>query len=102
MKRSPDLRADIVVTGLPEQGEALCDGLLAAIQPRLIIVADSEFPATKRASPALRVRLAEHAVPVIYMRYAGAVTLSIRPGGLEIRTMERGVFDPGEKPPFRK
>jgi competence protein ComEC len=102
MKRSPDLHADIVITGLPEQGEALSNGLLDATQPKLIIVTDSEFPATKRASLALRVRLAEHAVPVIYTRYAGAVTISIHPGGWQARTMDGTVFGPDEKPPYRK
>ena len=97
MKRSPDLHADIVITGLPEQGEALCDGLLDAINPRLIIVADSEFPATKRATPALRARLARPGVTVLYTRYAGAVTVSIHPGGWQARTMEGVVFDPQEK-----
>lgn len=78
MRRNPDLRADIVVTGLPEGGEALCDGLIEAIQPRLIIVADSEFPATQRASHSLRERLAQPGIPVLYTRDVNAVTLIVR------------------------
>src|SRR6185503_9920912 len=52
-----DLRADIVVACLPERGEPLCDALLDEIQPGFVIVADSELPATKRASAALHERL---------------------------------------------
>ena len=87
LERTPDLRADIVVTGLPVQPEALCDALLDAIQPRLIIVADSEFPAAERASPKLRERLARRKVPVIYTRTAGAATIEWRKHDWEVRTM---------------
>ena len=87
LQRTPDLRADIVVTGLPVQPEALGDALLDAIQPRLIIVADSEFPAAERASPKLRERLARRRVPVIYTRTAGAATIEWRGHDWELRTM---------------
>src|ERR1051325_11748141 len=50
IERTADLRADIVVTGLPVQTEALGDALLDAIQPRVIVVSDSEFPVSERAS----------------------------------------------------
>jgi competence protein ComEC len=94
LRRAADPRADIVVTGLPEQGEALCDGLIAAIQPRLIIVADSQFPATKRASPALLQRLAASGIPVLSTRETGAVVLHLRPGGWQV--------DPTLKPPAER
>lgn len=82
-----DLRADIVVTGLPEKTPPLSDALLEKIQPKIIIVADSEFPATKRASAALCERLEQRNIPVIYTRTAGAVTILLRPDGWELRTM---------------
>jgi ComEC/Rec2-related protein len=87
-----DLRADIVVTGLPEKSSPLGDALLGKIQPQIIIVADSEFPATKRAPAALRERLAQLKIPVIYTRQAGAVTLVAKPGGWELRTMDGQKF----------
>jgi beta-lactamase superfamily II metal-dependent hydrolase len=87
-----DLRADIVVTGLPEKSSPLGDALLRKIQPQIIIVADSEFPATKRAPAALRERLARQNIPVIYTRQAGAVTLVAKPGGWELRTMDGQKF----------
>jgi competence protein ComEC len=87
LERTPNLRADIVVTGLPSAGEALCDALLDAIQPRLIIVADSEFPVSERASAKLRERLAQRNVPVIYTRSAGSATIELRKHEWEVRSM---------------
>ena len=87
LQRTPDLRADIVVTGQPVQLEALGDGLLDAIQPRLIIVADSEFPAVERAKPKLQERLGRRKVPVIYTRKTGAATIEWRGNDCELRTM---------------
>ncbi len=58
LERTNDLRADIVVAGLPTEGEPLCDALLDAIQPKVIVIADSEFPANRRASRELKERLA--------------------------------------------
>ena len=50
LERWPELRADIVVTGLPAQNEALTDAFLDRVQPRIVIVADSEYPVWERAS----------------------------------------------------
>jgi beta-lactamase superfamily II metal-dependent hydrolase len=86
LRREPELRADIVVAGLPEQGEPLKDGLLDQIRPKLLIVADSEFPATRRASPALCERLAKQSFPVLYTRQSGAVTLTFSRSGWQATT----------------
>ncbi len=88
MAREKDLRADIVVAGLPEQTEPLCEALLERIQPRVVVLADSEFPATKRASPALRQRLERHPAKVLYTRFSGAVTMTIGKSGWALRTMD--------------
>jgi competence protein ComEC len=94
MNRHTNLQADIVVTGLPEQGEALCDGLLERIQPKLVIIADSEFPATKRASPALHERLAKSGRPILYTRTASAVSIAIKPGNWQAQGMDGTVVRP--------
>jgi competence protein ComEC len=86
LARTNDLRADVVIAGLPDEGEPLCDALLAAVQPKVIVVADSEFPATRRASSKLRERLEQKGIPVIYTRTAGAVTIVARPEGWGLRT----------------
>ena len=88
LERTPDLRADIVVTGLPSQGEPLSEALLDAIQPRLIVVADSEYPASERATTKLKDRLAQRNTPVIYTRAAGAVTIEFTRSGWEARAMD--------------
>jgi hypothetical protein len=90
------LRADIVITGLPTQEEPLSEALLDAIQPRLIVVADSEFPASERARPKLKARLALRNTPVIYTRSAGAVTVEFRRSGWEVRTMNGLRFKSGD------
>ncbi len=77
MRRHPDLRAEIVIAGLPARDEPLCDPLLDMLKARLIIIADSDFPATRRASPKLRQRLARRDAQVIYCRDNGALTLEI-------------------------
>ncbi len=84
LDRTPDLRADIVVAGLPATSQPLCEALLDALQAQLIIISDSEFPAPARASPKLRARLAQRKVPVLYTRSAGAVTLTFRAEGWEL------------------
>ena len=44
-----DLQADIVVAGLPRDGEPLSDGLLERIQPKAVLLAEDDSPATRRA-----------------------------------------------------
>ncbi len=95
LERTPDLRADIVVTGLPSQNEALSDALLDAIRPRLIVVADSGLPVSERARPNLIERLARRNTPVIYTRSAGAATIELRRGGWAVRTMNGARFQSG-------
>jgi ComEC/Rec2-related protein len=87
-----DLRADIVIAGLPDNDEPLCDDLIAAIRPRVIVIADSEYPATRRASPGLHERLAQSKIPVIYTRTAGAVTIVTDKTGWRLRTMDGQKF----------
>jgi len=88
LARTNNLRADIVIAGLPDDGEPLCEALLDAAQPKAIVIADSEFPATRRAGPKLRARLEQRGIPVVYTRTAGAVTILLRPDGWDWRTMD--------------
>lgn len=87
LNRKPDLRADVLVTGLPTDGEAVGDAFLGAVRPQLIIVGDSDLPATERASAGLRERLARTGIPVIYTRDTGAATLVLGVARWELRTM---------------
>lgn len=92
LDRTNDLRADIVVSGLPTQTGPLCEALLDAIRPRMIIIADSELPATARASERLKERLSRRNVVVVHTREAGAVTILFRAGGCEINTADHQHF----------
>jgi competence protein ComEC len=86
MQRYPYLDSDIVVTGLPEKGEAFCNGLVASAHPRLTVIADSEYPATKRASRVLEQRLSNAGAHAVFTRKRGAVTITISPEGTKVRS----------------
>jgi competence protein ComEC len=92
LARTNDLRADIAVAGLPNEGEPLCDALIDAIQPKIIVIADSEFPATRRAGRSLHERLEQRKIPVIYTRTSGAVTIVTDKSGWKLRTMDGQKF----------
>ena len=87
-----DLRADIVIAGLPARGEPMEDALLDAVRPAVIVVADSELPANRRASAGLKERLAKRKVTVIYTRTAGAVTMVAGRSGWRLETMDGQTF----------
>jgi beta-lactamase superfamily II metal-dependent hydrolase len=93
LERYPDLRADIVIAGLPAIGEPLSPALLEQLRPRLIIVADSEFPANERASARLRERLRQTSIPILYTRFEGSSTLQLQPNSWKVRTMQRAARD---------
>ncbi|HTA95631.1 MAG TPA: ComEC/Rec2 family competence protein, partial [Verrucomicrobiae bacterium] len=95
LARTNDLRADIVIAGLPSEGEPVCDALLDAIQPKVIVIADSEFPANRRAGRELQKRLETKEIFTIYTHDSGAVTIIARPDGWELSAMD------GEKFPAR-
>jgi ComEC/Rec2-related protein len=97
LRREPDLHADIVIAGLPAKAEPLSDALLEALKPKLIVLADSEFPATRRAPRALRERLALRGVDVLYTRETGAVVLGFKNGGWKVTPMIPANANPPNK-----
>ncbi len=72
----------------PTEGEPLSGALIDAIQPKVIVIADSEFPATRRASRELKARLGGQNSPVIYTRTAGAVKIVVNKTGWKLQTMD--------------
>lgn len=92
LAQTNNLHADIVIAGLPGLGEPLCDALLDAAQPKVIVIADSEFPATRRAGRELKDRLEQKGIPVIYTRTAGAVKINTTPDEWKLRTMDGQEF----------
>ena len=86
LAQTNDLRAEIVIAGLPNEGAPLCDALIAAVQPRIMVIADSEFPAARRASQSLKERLGRTQIPVLYTRTAGAVKIVTDKAGWRLET----------------
>jgi beta-lactamase superfamily II metal-dependent hydrolase len=104
LAQTNELRADIVIAGLPDEGEPLCNALLAAIQPLVVVIADSEYPVYRRASRALQERLEQGTNPVIYTHTAGAVKIITDKTGWRLRTMDGQTFagNPMPKSEIRK
>ena len=98
LDRTNDLRSDIVVAGLPNTGEPLSDGLLEAIQPRIIILADADYPASKRAGSKLRERLERRHIPVLCTHETKAVTLTFRPKRWELSALNGARISSTELP----
>jgi competence protein ComEC len=93
LDRTNNLRADIVVSGIPTQTDPLCEALLDAVRPRVIIVADSDMPAPARANEKLNERLARRNVKLLHTRETGAVTILFHANGCEIRTATQQHFN---------
>ena len=87
LQSQADLNADIVVAGLPAQNEPLSDALLDAIQPRLIVLADDQSPASARAGARVRARLLRRGVPVVFQSDEGTAVLTFRRGTWRAETM---------------
>ncbi len=92
LARRPELRADIVVAGMPEQGEPLGDELLRALQPRFILLADTEVPVSKRAKPALSARLERSGAVVARLAETGTFALRFTRKGVSATSPEGKVL----------
>ena len=87
------LAADVLITGIPASGEAASEALLAQVNPRLLVVATGDRPATERSSPALRRRLRQrHRDPLqgraettLWTERIGALQLRCWDNRLEVR-----------------
>ncbi len=90
--RTNDLRANIIIAGLPTEGEPLCDALIDTVKPNVIVIADSEFPATRRASRVLHERLARLNIPVVFTRSSGAVKIMMDKRAWSLQTMDGQKF----------
>jgi competence protein ComEC len=93
MRRHPELRADFVIAGLPSRDEPLCEPLLDMLRARIVIIADSEFPANRRAPARLRDRLARRPEQIIYCHNEGAITLDIAPEKYSLHTADGAMIN---------
>ncbi|MCI0539196.1 MAG: ComEC/Rec2 family competence protein [Verrucomicrobiales bacterium] len=87
VEREADLRADIVITGIPHQGEALIPALLEAISPQVILVGTANYPASARMNRTLRQRLETLETPLIDTDGTGAATVLIRSREWQVKTL---------------
>jgi competence protein ComEC len=78
LETESDLRADIIVLGASGNSDPLTEALLDQVQPRLIIVADTQYPASARLGPVARERLKARGTPVLFTSETGAVTLHLK------------------------
>lgn len=86
IERNISVTADIIITGLPAYGQPLTESLLEVLKPKLVIVADSEFPATRRASKELQQRLARRPFQVIFTSQVGAVEITFKKNTWKLQT----------------
>ena len=80
VEREPDLRADIVVAGWPSNGEPLQDALLAAIQPRLILLSTAGSRAPNALKKRLLDRLSKSGAQVKTTENSGAMEVEFAHG----------------------
>jgi beta-lactamase superfamily II metal-dependent hydrolase len=62
------------------------------LKPKVIVIADSEYPANRRANRSLKERLAQTKIPVIYTRDSGAVKIVTDKSGWKLETMDGQKF----------
>ncbi len=83
-----DLRSDIAVTSMPGVGEPLGQALLAAIDPKVIVISAGTYPYKEIPSVTLLERLAKRDVPVFNTLTDGGVEVKIRrTGEWQIKSM---------------
>jgi len=88
LARGGDLRADVVVAGLPGQGDPLTSDLLAAIQPRVIVLTDATSYAPKRSQLGLFSRLARNGIYLIRIAETGSVNIVFSSTGAKISSVD--------------
>ena len=92
LENTADLRADILIAGMPEQGEPLGAEVLDAVKPRVIILGTSRYPYTAAGSPELRARLESIGADVFYTDDKTSVSVIVRPEMCEVRSMDGRVM----------
>jgi ComEC/Rec2-related protein len=93
LERTADLGADLVVAGLPREGEPLGPALLDRINPQLIVVASAEYPAPERVKPATRERLRATGKTVLFAEELGTIQLWAAETGVRVRTLDGRALD---------
>jgi competence protein ComEC len=94
LEHTGDLRADVIVAGLPSLGEPLGEALLDDVCPKTIVLCDTDSPFNGSADASLRARLHGRGIPVHSTQSSGVVSLSVREGDWCVSTAaETGLLD---------
>jgi len=88
LNRAADLQAEIVIAGLPDDGEPLCDALIAKIQPALIIIGDSIRPSYSRVKSSVTNRLRASGAKLLCTSQAGVTTIEFTDHGYRINSAQ--------------
>ncbi|MBL9134878.1 MAG: ComEC/Rec2 family competence protein [Verrucomicrobiales bacterium] len=102
-QRHPDLRSEVVITGLTDRGEGPAPRLLECWGTRILVIADAQDPATARASKALKEELRRASdLSVLFTSEHGPLDLRFHRGRWEIvdargRTVLPGPLAPGPR-----
>ena len=88
-------RVDLVVAGVPSDGEPLNESLLAILEPQVVILHDSLLPVGSKADDRLMRRLSREGRTVLRVSDTGAVIIRLARGRWEVRGME-GTLATGE------
>lgn len=97
-ERHPDLKADIIVTGLPNDDEPVKDYLLSMLEPKLLIVRTSRRDLSEYGGRELRERLDSHSFPVFYTSDVGGVTLRVEDGAAILKNDEGVLWKFSQRP----
>ena len=85
MSNTRDLRAQLVIGGIPLRGEPMASPLLDRIQPEVVVITDADYPASSRASEALKRRLRTSRWKTYFSRDCGSLEIWITGGQIHVR-----------------
>ena len=83
-----ELKADVVIAGMPEHGEPLMDELLEKILPKVVVLGTAEYPYTAQGSAELRERLEKSGATILYVDREQAVTISVKANECVVTSMQ--------------
>lgn len=84
------LRADIVVSGIPNDGEPLIDALLEVVKPELILLLNSQYPVGRRGKPETFERLEAGGYRWMALSDAGTLIVEIAGGTCRVVAHKTG------------
>ena len=92
MRKDMDLQADVLALSVPDRSLPVDLGFLRQVAPKVIVVQDSQFPVTERASTQWLARLRESNATVLSVKDLGGIRLTIEPDGWRLENAGGGLF----------